>query len=93
MRARVAADGKKLYLSNGRAGTISVIDTHTYELLDTIKVGPRPWGIVLSPDGKLLYAANGPSNDVSVVDLATDKELTRVKAGTSPWGLVVVPTR
>jgi len=53
-------------------------------LLDTIKVGTRPWGIVISPDGKLLYSANGPSNDVQVVDLATDKELTRVKAGSGP---------
>lgn len=92
MRVRVAADGKKLYVSNGRAGTISVIDAHTYELLDTIKVGARPWGIAISPDGKFLYSANGPGNDVSVVDLATDKEITRIKAGTSPWGVVVVPT-
>ena len=91
MRVRVAPDGRKIYVSNGRAGTISVIDGQSYALLDTIKVGPRPWGIAISPDGKLLYAANGPSNDVSVVDLATDKELTRVKAGTGPWGLVIVP--
>ncbi len=91
MRVRVASDGKKLYVSNGRAGTVSVIDAHSYELIDTIKVGQRPWGIVISPDGKFLYAANGPSNDVSVVDLASDKEITRVKAGSSPWGLAIVP--
>jgi YVTN family beta-propeller protein len=93
MRIRVSPDGKKVYLSNGRAGTVSVIDGHTYELLDTIKVGARPWGIAISPDGKLLYAANGPSNDISVVDLATDKEVARVKGGSSPWGLVIVPTQ
>jgi YVTN family beta-propeller protein len=91
MRVRVAPDGRKIYVSNGRAGTVSVIDSHSYELTDTIKVGPRPWGIVISPDGKVLFAANGPSNDVSVVDLATNKEVTRVKAGSSPWGLAVVP--
>jgi YVTN family beta-propeller protein len=90
MRVRVSADDKKLYMSNGRAGTISVIDTHSYELLTTIKVGTRPWGIGLSPDGKYLYAANGPSNDVSVVDLATDKEVMRIKAGSSPWGIAIV---
>ncbi len=90
MRARVSADDKKLYLSNGRAGTISVIDTRTYELLNTIKVGTRPWGIVLSPDGKYLFSANGPSNDVSVVDLATEKEIMRIKAGSSPWGVAIV---
>jgi YVTN family beta-propeller protein len=92
MKVLVAADGNRVYVSNGRAGTISVLDAHTYAVIDTIKVGTRPWGIALSPDGKLLYSANGPSNDVSIVDLTTDKELTRVKAGSSPWGVTVVPT-
>ena len=90
MRVRVSPDETKLYVSNGRAGTISVIDTQTYDLLATIKVGPRPWGIGISPDGKFLFAANGYSNDVSVVDLETNKELTRVKAGLSPWGIAIV---
>ena len=91
MRVRVTSDGGKLYVSNGRAGTISVIDAHSYEILDSIKVGARPWGIALSPDGKFLFAANGPSDDVSVVDVAQGKEVARVKAGSSPWGVVIVP--
>jgi YVTN family beta-propeller protein len=91
VRVRVAPNGQKVYVSNGRAGTVSVLDSHSYELLDTIKVGVRPWGLVISPDGRYLYAANGPSNDVSVVDLQTDKELTRIPAGQSPWGVVIVP--
>jgi len=92
MKVLVSIDGKKVYVSNGRAGTVSVLDAHTYELLDTIKVGTRPWGLALSPDGKYLYSANGPSNDISVVDLSTDKEISRVKAGSSPWGVSIVPT-
>jgi YVTN family beta-propeller protein len=90
MRASVSADDQRLYLSNGRAGTISVIDTHSYQLLDTIKVGTRPWGIGISPDGKYLFSANGPSNDVSVVDLGAGKEIMRVKAGAGPWGIAIV---
>jgi YVTN family beta-propeller protein len=90
MSVKVSSDGRKIYVSNGRAGTVSVLDSHTYELLSSIKVGVRPWGIALSPDGKLLYSANGPSNDVSVVDLATNQEVARVKAGTSPWGVAIV---
>ncbi len=90
MKVRVGPDGSKLYVSNGRAGTISVFDAHSYELRDTIKVGARPWGIGFSPDGTLLFAANGPSNDVSVVDLAADKETARIKVGERPWGIAVV---
>jgi YVTN family beta-propeller protein len=90
MSVKLSPDEKTLYVSNGRAGTISVIDTHSYELRNTIKVGTRPWGIAVSPDGKFLYSANGPSNDVSVVDLAANKEVARVKAGTSPWSVAIV---
>jgi YVTN family beta-propeller protein len=79
-------------VSDGRAGSVSVLDAHSYAVLATVKVGKRPWGIVLSPDGKYLFAANGPSNDVSVVDLTTNKEVSRIKAGEGPWGITVVPT-
>jgi YVTN family beta-propeller protein len=89
MSVKLSPDEKRLYVSNGRAGTISVFDSHSYELLDTIKAGVRPWGIALSPDGKFLFSANGPSNDVSVVDLKTNKEVSRIKAGASPWGIAV----
>jgi len=90
MSVKVAPDGERVYVSNGRAGTVSVLDGHSYALLATIKVGTRPWGMALSPDGKLLYTANGPSNDVSVVDLKANREVTRVKAGASPWSVAVV---
>lgn len=90
MKVKVAADGSKVYVSDGRAGTVSVLDAHSYAVQATVKVGTRPWGIVLSPDGKYLFSANGPSNDVSVVDLTTNKEVTRVQAGEGPWGLTVV---
>jgi YVTN family beta-propeller protein len=89
MRVVLSPDEKRLFVSNGRAGTIAVFDTHTYELLDTIKVGTRPWGIGVSPDGKFLFSANGPSNDVSVVDLSTKQEIKRIKAGASPWGIAI----
>ncbi|HTC38738.1 MAG TPA: beta-propeller fold lactonase family protein [Steroidobacteraceae bacterium] len=89
MKVKLSPDEKRLYVSNGRAGTVSVFDSHSYELLDTIKVGARPWGLGISPDGRFLFAANGPSNDVSVVDLKTNKEVTRIKAGASPWGIAI----
>jgi YVTN family beta-propeller protein len=91
MSVKAASDDRKIYVSNGRAGTVAVVDGHTYEVLNTIKVGARPWGMALSPDGKFLYTANGPSNDVSVVDLEAGKETARIKAGASPWSVAIVP--
>jgi YVTN family beta-propeller protein len=90
MKVKVSLDGRRVYTSNGRAGTVSVLDAHTDRLLQTIKVGTRPWGLALSPDGRYLFTANGPSNDVSVVNLRSNKEIARIKAGDSPWGITVV---
>jgi YVTN family beta-propeller protein len=92
MSVKVSLDGGRIYVSNGRAGTVSVLDSRTYELRNTIKVGTRPWGMALSPDGKFLYTANGPSDDISVVDLEANAEIARIKAGASPWAVAVVPT-
>ena len=90
MKVAVSPDGRWVYTSNGRAGTVSVLDAHTYRLVHSIKVGTRPWGLAFSPDGRYLFTANGPSNDVSVVDLRANKEIARIKAGASPWGITVV---
>jgi YVTN family beta-propeller protein len=90
MTVKVSGDGKKIYATTGRGGTVCVLDATSYELLNTIPVGKRPWGLALSPDGKYLFTANGPSDDVSVVDLAMEKEITRVKSPGSPWGIAVV---
>jgi|SRR5208282_514375 len=75
----------------GRAGTICVVDAQTHKVLNSIRAGKRPWGIIISPDGKFLYSANGTSNDISVIDLATETEIQRIPAGASPWGILLVP--
>lgn len=89
MRVKISRDGKEVYVSNGRAGTVAIVDGTSYQVLASIRVGQRPWGIALSPDGKYLFSANGPSNDVSVIDLTTRREIAKIKAGASPWGIAV----
>ena len=57
----LSPDGRTLYVTFGRAKSISVIDVATQPgdaVLDDI--GARPWGIGISADGKRLYTANGP---------------------------------
>jgi YVTN family beta-propeller protein len=92
MGVRVSPDGHRVYVSNGRGGTVSIIDSHSYAVVGSISVGTRPWGMALSPDGKYLFTANGPSDDISVVDLKTNQEIKRVKTGKSPWSLTIVPS-
>ena len=68
-----------------------MINARSRQLITTVRVGERPWGIALSPDGKTLYAANGRSDDVSMIDLESKKEVGRIKVGGSPWGVEVGP--
>jgi YVTN family beta-propeller protein len=86
----VSPDGRRLYVSLGRAKAIAIVDTAALAVVGTITdVGARPWGIGISADGRTLYTANGPSGDVSVVDIGTAKVTARIKVGGSPWGIAV----
>jgi YVTN family beta-propeller protein len=86
----MSRDGKELYVSTGRANAVAVIDTTKNELVTTIPVGNRAWGIALDPSGTKLYTANGASNNVSVVDVKSRKELRRIKVGDGPWGIAII---
>ncbi|MFL5330286.1 MAG: beta-propeller fold lactonase family protein [Gemmataceae bacterium] len=91
MGTATSPDGRRIYVSTGRGGTVCVIDLSAGKVSHTISAGARPWGIGLSPDGKLLFVANGPSNDISVIDTMAAKEIDRIKVGRGPWGVAVIP--
>ena len=70
--------GKRLlYVANANSDTVSVIDTRTDEVVETISCRPEgrlPFGsgsnaLAVSPDGTTLYVANGTNNCVAVVAL------------------------
>jgi YVTN family beta-propeller protein len=81
---RYRARRRRVYVANGRGNTVSVVDAKSHEVVRTISVGQRVWGLALTPDGRKLYAANSLSNDVSVIDTATDEVVATVEAGDGP---------
>jgi YVTN family beta-propeller protein len=68
----------RLYVVNSDADSVSVINTATDKVVETIGVrltekslpGDSPEDLALSPDGSSLYVANAHSNAVAVVDLS-----------------------
>ena len=80
-------------MPNHDSGSITVIDTATNSVIDTIKVAPNPHWVDISADGKTLYAANHESNLVSVIDTATDKVTATVPVGLSPHSILRHPTK
>jgi YVTN family beta-propeller protein len=82
-------DGTRVFVTNGKDGTVSAIDTATNEIIATIPVGKRPWNMAITPDSKKLYVANGRSNSVSVIDAIELKAIGEILVGDTPWGVVI----
>jgi YVTN family beta-propeller protein len=88
MGVAVSRDGRMLYVTTGRGGSLLEIDIEGGRVVRTFgAVGARPWGLALSADGKQAYTANGSSGDVSIIDLVAGKTVQRIHVGDSPWGV------
>ena len=48
----------KVYVTNSNSNTVSVIDTATNTVTDTVNVGTTPYGVVVSPMGTKVYVTN-----------------------------------
>ena len=89
---KVTPPGFLAWVSNERAGTVTVIDTATDKVAATVKLGFRPRGIEVSPDGRRVYVAlsdtarntQGPGDAIIAIDAATRQVVVRYDAGTDP---------
>ena len=76
-------------MAGGRANAIFVLDAESLEIITSIPVGKRTWGLALTADGKTLYTTDGVSNQVSVIDTDHNKVIATVPVGKFPWGVVI----
>jgi PQQ-dependent catabolism-associated beta-propeller protein len=74
----------RLFVTNEKSNTVSVIDSRTGEIETTLEIGNRPRGIGLSPDHKTLYVAISEDNAIAMVDVASLKFLGKLDAGDDP---------
>jgi YVTN family beta-propeller protein len=80
-----------VYVTNSGSGSVSVIDSATNLVSDTISVGSRPVGATFAPDGSRVYVANSASDTISVIDALTNKVIATVAVGAFPQGLAITP--
>jgi YVTN family beta-propeller protein len=90
----------RLYVANANSDTVSVIDTSTLRVVETISVRPdaslpfgsMPNALALTPDGNTLFVANGGNNAVAVVRIDRRRNRSRVEgfipAGWYPGAVV-----
>ena len=82
----------KVFVSNERSNDISVLDSETWEVIDSFPGGNRPRGITLSPDGKHLYVCASDDDTVRVFDAETYEPLWTLPSGPDPELFVLHPT-
>ena len=81
------------YITNYNDNTVSVIDTATHTVTDTVPVESNPRGVSVHPDGGTVYVANQNSNTVSVIYTVTHTVIDTVPVGSEPvaFGLFIGP--
>lgn len=87
----LSPDGAKLYVANMDADTVSVIDTSSGTITDTISVGDAPCSVSLSTDGSKLYVANSGSSTVSVISLSDNTVAATITLTYTPSEILVAP--
>ena len=74
----------RLYVAHFNDDTVSVIDTTTNTVLDTIGVGSFPAGLAVNPIANIVYVSNRFEDTVSVIDGNTNTVIDTIPVGFYP---------
>ncbi|HBB43866.1 MAG: 40-residue YVTN family beta-propeller repeat protein [Parcubacteria group bacterium GW2011_GWA1_44_13] len=77
------------YFDQPIGDTVYKIDLQEMKVVQAIKGGSAPHGVVVSKDGAFVYITNLKSDDVSVIDTAQGKEVAKINVGKMPNGISV----
>jgi YVTN family beta-propeller protein len=86
-------DSRSLYVTNRTAGTVSVLDLATQQVLGHWRLPPgaSPDMGNLSSDGDTLWLTSRYGNEIYAVDVHTGETTATVEVGAGPHGLTVYP--
>jgi serine/threonine-protein kinase len=87
----LSADGQRLYATNRGDDTVSVVDTATDEVVETMAVGDGsgPEGIALTPDGRTSFVVDNDAAAVDVIDNTTGTVRRTIPVSVSPTDVAV----
>jgi YVTN family beta-propeller protein len=89
----MSLDEKEIWVLTRGNGGMSIIDTSTRKVLQTVDLKTKdPLRVTFTPDGARALISDGTSGDMLVLDSATRKEITRIKdVGKQIHGIIVAP--
>ena len=79
------------YVPNEGAGTLSVIDTATDQVVAEVPAGKKPRGTAVSIDGRTVYVSDQPNNQLVMIDAVARKPAGVIPLGESPEGVGISP--
>jgi len=79
------------YVANYSSGNVSVINTATNTLVDTISIGPDILGIAITPNGQYAYVISQINFNASVINIATNTVVDTISVGASPFDIAITP--
>lgn len=91
-RFDITPDGKRAYVANLVAQTISVVDLDRGTVIDTIASPERlPFNVLVSPRGARVFVANVMGNSILEIDTTTNKVLSTIRTAAGPNGMTFTP--
>jgi len=87
----ITPDGQFAYVANRDDNTVSVIETFSYIVSDTVHVGDAPIDLVITPDGQFAYVMNIDDGTVSVIRTDNNMVIETVNVGNAPVDVVITP--
>ncbi len=86
----LSPDEREVWAAHRGDGGLSIIDTATGRVKETLKVGGAPIRVKFTTDGKRVLVSDS-QGDVVVFDAFTRKELKRIQIGGVPAGILMQP--
>lgn len=81
----------RAYVTNAVSNTVSVINTTSNTVVDTIPVADGPSGIAVTPDGGHAYVTREGADAVSVIDTASNTVGDTTSVGVFPHSVALSP--
>ncbi|MCB9009291.1 MAG: hypothetical protein H6656_18365 [Ardenticatenaceae bacterium] len=78
--------------ANEASDTVSIIDSTTLALHNTIPVGDDPRSLAVDASGTFLYVSNNGTKDVSVINLSNEQVVATVGTISNPEQIILSPT-
>jgi YVTN family beta-propeller protein len=83
----VSPDGRWVYVTSNTTGYVSIIDTTTGEVVNTVKAGNLASDVAFTPDGRTAYVCSG---DVYMIDTETQSLIDqRIDVGFRAYAVAI----